>query len=420
VATRQDVWYLESVVPLQGVSEIAKRITSPAGPIESTLSDAEKAKPSDGSTPPVSDLNARTGGLRDNPGQLLLTLACLVIVVLGMRYAASVLNLILVGLFVVMGLSPVVDWLRRRNVPSWLTITIVLVAFLAVAAALIAILASYAGQLSDRIAVYQDRLTEMIAGIERWSAGQGVDTSAFFRKFVNVDSIASSVSTLLTSFVDAFTNVFLMVMVILFMLAQVYSFPSRVYARLNLSERFAKSFKEFGEVTRSYLFTKGWLAAIAAVISTGIYYAFGVDFALLWGIVFFILSFIPNFGFVLSLIPPFAVTLLEQGFTRAAIVIGVVIVMNTVVDNVIAPRFMSRSVGLSTLAVFLSLIVWAWILGPVGALISVPLTLMVKLLILDSYESTQFLSLFLTGGREMVTARERKRRRKRSDCEPEE
>ncbi len=406
-------------MPLQGAGEIAKKTTPPAGPIESTLSYADTVKPSDGGTPPMPDHNARTGGLRDNPGQLLLTLACLVIVVLGMRYAASVLNLILVGLFVVMGLSPVVDWLRRKKVPSWLTITIVLVAFLAIAAALIAILASYAGQLSDRIAVYQDKLTEMIADIERWSAGQGVDTSAFFKKFVNVDSIANSVSTLLTSFVDAFTNVFLMVMVILFMLAQVYSFPSRVYARLNLSERFARSFKEFGEVTRSYLFTKGWLAAIAAVISTAIYYAFRVDFALLWGIVFFILSFIPNFGFILSLIPPFAVTLLEQGFTRAAIVIGVVIVMNTVVDNVIAPRFMSRSVGLSTLAVFLSLIVWAWILGPIGALISIPLTLMVKLLILDSYESTRFLSLFLTGGREMTTAADRKRRKKQ-DCVADE
>jgi AI-2 transport protein TqsA len=342
-------------------------------------------------------------------------LACLVIVIFGMRYAASVLNLVLVGLFIVMGLSPVVDWLRRRNVPAWLTITIVLVGFLAIAASLIAILVSYAGQLSSRVTVYQDKMTEMIAGIERWSGGHGVDTSSFFKKFVNVDNIASSVSTLLTSFVDAFTNVFLMVMVVLFMLAQVYSFPRRVYSRLNLSDRFATSFKEFGEVTRSYLFTKGWLSAIAAVISTGIYYAFGVDFALLWGIVFFILSFIPNFGFVLSLIPPFVVTLLETGFTRAALVVGVVVVMNTIVDNGIAPRFMSRSVGLSTLAVFLSLIFWAWVLGPIGALISVPLTLMVKLLILDSYKSTRSLSLFLTGGREMVTAADRKRKKKASE-----
>jgi AI-2 transport protein TqsA len=337
----------------------------------------------------------------------MLTLACLVVVILGLRYAAGVVNLVLVGLFVVMGLSPVVDWLRRRKVPSWLTITIVLVAFLAIAAALIALLVYYAGQLSERVTDYQNRLTEMIASIERWSGAHGVDTSSFFKKFVNVDSIAGSVSTLLASVVDAFTNIFLMVMVVLFMLAQVYSFPSRVYSRLNLSERFAVSFKEFGEVTRSYLFTKGWLAAIAAVLSTGIF--------ILWGIVFFVLSFIPNFGFVLSLIPPFAVTLLEQGFTRAALVVLVVVVMNTIVDNGIAPRFMSRSVGLSTLAVFLSLIVWAWILGPIGALISVPLTLMVKLLILDSYESTRFLSLFLTGGREMATAADRKRRKKRDN-----
>jgi AI-2 transport protein TqsA len=134
---------------------------------------------------------------------------------------------------------------------------------------------------------------------------------------------------------------------------------------------------------------------------------------------FFILSFIPNFGFVLSVIPPFVVTLLEYGFTRAALVVLVVVVMNTIVDNGIAPRFMSRSVGLSTLAVFLSLIVWAWILGPVGALISVPLTLMVKLLVLDSYETTRFLSLFLTGGRDMVTSAERKRRRRKEASEPE-
>jgi AI-2 transport protein TqsA len=419
LATRQDVWYLGWAVPLQGVSEIAKETTSPEGPLESALTPAGPPEPASEDSPTAPDRDTRTGGLRDNPSQLLLTLACLVVVILGLRYAAGVLNLILVGLFVVMGLSPVVDWLRRRKVPAWLTITIVLVAFLAIAAALIAVLVSYLNKLGLRIDVYKIKLTEMIADIERWSSGHGVDTSSFFSRFVNVDSIANSVTSLLGSVLDAFSNIVLMVMIVLFMLAQVYSFPRRVYSRLHLSDRFERSFGEFGEVTRSYLFTKGWLALIAAVISTGIYYAFGVDFALLWGILFFVLSFIPNFGFVLSIIPPFVVTLLEYGFTRAALVVAVVVVMNTIVDNVIAPRFMSRSVGLSTLAVFLSLIVWAWILGPVGALISIPLTLMVKLLVLDSYESTRFISLFLTGGREMDSAADRKRRKKR-DCSTED
>lgn len=341
------------------------------------------------------------------------------VVIFGLRYAAGVINPILVALFVVMGLSPVLDWMRRRKVPSWLAITIVLVFVLALVAALAAILASYATKLTDRLDVYGAKLSEMLLDIQAWFGGHGVDTSAFFDNFVNVERITGSVSTVLSSALDAFSNVFLMVMIVLFMLAQVYSFPRKVYSKLALSGRFERSFREFAEVNRSYLFTKGWLALVAAAVSTGIYFAFRVDFALLWGILFFVLSFIPNFGFVLSVIPPFAVTLLEQGFTKAALVVLVVVVMNTAVDNVIAPRFMSRSVGLSTLSIFLSLILWAWILGPIGALISVPLTLMVKLLVLDSYESTRFLSMFLTGGQEMESAVDRKRRKKKA-CGPED
>jgi AI-2 transport protein TqsA len=432
MAAGPDVWYLAVVEPRdptpQGVRQISQTSTPPSEPRENkTTAAADEGAAGPGvtagdpeaGTPPAAGRGARARALQDNPTALLITLACVVVVVLGMRYAAVVLNPILVALFVVMGLSPALDWLRRRGIPAWLTITIALVGFLAIAAAFIGVLASYVGQLGSRLTVYQDKLAELFSDWETWFAGHGIDATGFLSDMVTPERITGAVSSLLGSVAGAFSNIFLMVMVVLFMLAQVYSFPRKVYARLQLSKRFEQSFREFGEVTRSYLFTKGWLAAIAAILSTGIYYAFGVDFALLWGMVFFVLSFIPNFGFILSLIPPFAVTLLEAGFTRAALVVVVVVVMNTIVDNVIAPRFMSRSVGLSTLAVVLSLIVWAWILGPVGALISIPLTLMVKLLILDSYESTRFLSLFLTGGREMVTAAQRKRRKKRA-CDPDE
>jgi AI-2 transport protein TqsA len=340
-------------------------------------------------------------------------------VILGLRYSASMLNPILVALFIVMGISPVLDWMRRKKVPSWLAITIVLIFVLAFVAALGAILASYVGQFGKQLPVYQNSLGNTLGDLQVWLGNHGVNANDFFTEYVSVGRITSSVNSVLGSFVDAFSNVVLMIMIVLFMLAQVYAFPKKVYSKFALSDRFGRTFGEFAEVTRSYLFTKGWLALVAAAASTGVYYAFGVDFALLWGLVFFALSFIPNFGFVLSLIPPFTVTLLEQGIVRAGIVVAVIVVMNTVVDNVLAPRFMSRSVGLSTLSIFLSLIIWAWILGPVGALISVPLTLMVKLLFFDSYESTRFISMFLTGGKEMVSAPERKRRKKK-DCATED
>jgi predicted PurR-regulated permease PerM len=275
---------------------------------------------------------------------------------------------------------------------------IVLVGFLAVAGVFVGTLASYVGQLDSRLIVYQENLGTIMDDASAWLAGRGIDTSGLLSDMLTPERIMGWVSSVLTTTVDAFGNVVLMVFIVIFMLSQVYTFPGKMYQRLQLSRRFEHGFKEFGEVTRSYIFTKGWLAAIAAVISTAVYFAFGVDFALLWGLLFFALSFIPNIGFIISVIPPFFVTLLETGLLRAVLVVVTIVILNTIVDNMLAPRFMGRSVGLSTLAVFLSLVVWAWILGPVGALISVPLTLMVKLLFFDSYESTHSLSLFLTGG----------------------
>ena len=327
------------------------------------------------------DCDARPGGLLDNPSQLLLTLACLVIVVMGMRYAASVLNLVLVGLFVVMGLSPVVDWLRRKKVPGWLTITIVLVVFLALAAALVAILSSYVNRLGLAHRRLQDQADLDDRRHQRgWFGGHGVDTSAFFANYVNVESIANSVSTLLGSVVDAFTNVFLMVMVVLFMLAQVYSFPRRVYSRLNLSERFAR---ELQGIRRGHPVLSVHQGVAGGhrrghqhrhLLRLRSRFRPAVGHRLLRP------QLHPQLRFRPFDIPPFVVTLLEYGFTRAALVVA----RGGRHEHHRGQRDRSalheqergaqhpcrlplpHRVGLD--------------LGPVGALISVPLTLMVKLL----------------------------------------
>jgi AI-2 transport protein TqsA len=159
-----------------------------------------------------------------------------------------------------------------------------------------------------------------------------------------------------------------------------------------MNDRAARSFANFGDSVKTFLFTKGWLSALVAVLVTIIYLIFGVDFAVVWGLLFFVLSFIPNIGFMLSVIPVFFITLLEFGFPRAAVVVILVIVINTIVDNYFSPKIMGKSVGLSTLTVFLSVFFWGWVLGGLGALMSVPLMLAVKLLFFDSFESTQTLS----------------------------
>jgi AI-2 transport protein TqsA len=337
-------------------------------------------------------------GLLNGPLRLLLPLACAVIVIVGMRYGSAILSPIFMAMFIVMGLSPILNWLRRKGAPPWATLVIVLVGFVVIALVFVGIMAGSLAQLDSKLPVYRQSLSDMTAGVQAWFAGHGMDVSGLLSGKLSPATIMNFASSMIVRVINSLTSAVLMILIVVFMIAQVYSFPRKLYERLNLSRTFDRAFHEFGEVTRSYLFTLTWINALSAVITTVVYFAFGVDFALLWGVVFFVLSYIPNIGFVLSVIPPFFVTLLEFDFKRAAIVVIIVIFFNALVNNAVTPRFMSRRTGISTLAVFLSLVVWSWVLGAVGALMAVPLTLMVKLLFLDSFESTRKISMFIEGG----------------------
>ena len=335
-------------------------------------------------------------GLVARPSGLLLALACATIVIYGMRNARSVLAPILLAMFVVMGLSPILQWLKRKGMPSWAAIVVVLVGFLIVAGLLIGIIAASLGQINSKVPVYQENLNRIASEVQTWFGGRGIDVSGITGNVLRPDKIVGWVTTSIRVLISLLTNAFLLILIVAFMIAEVYAFPKKVHQRLQLGPVLGRAFENFADVTRTFLFTLTWLNALTAALAAVVYYAFGVDFALLWAFMFFLLSFIPNIGFVLAVIPPFFVTLLEFGFTRAAIVVAIVIVFNGFVNNAIAPRFMGQKTGLSTLAVFLSLVLWAWILGPIGALMSVPLTLMVKLLFLDSYDSTRPVSALIS------------------------
>jgi AI-2 transport protein TqsA len=343
-------------------------------------------------------LTVERRGLIGSPTGLLVALAGVAITLYGMRYASGILNPIFLALFITLGASPALHWMQRKGVAPWLAVTIILVVFVVLAFMFLGIMAASLSQLDDKLPVYKENLSNTMDSASAWFSDRGIDISGLVSGAISPPKIVDFVAGLLKSAVGALGNVMLMILIVLFMISAAYSFPRTLVEKMKISPTFRKSLTNFGETTRSYLFTKAWLSFIVAVVVTVIYYIFGVDFALLWGLFFFILSFIPNIGFVLSVIPPFFVTLLEFGFTRAVVVVLIVIVINTIVDNGLSPRIMGRSVGLSSLVIFLSLVIWGWVFGGIGALISVPLTLMVKLLFFDSYESTRPISEFMTTG----------------------
>jgi len=130
----------------------------------------------------------------------------------------------------------------------------------------------------------------------------------------------------------------------------------------------------------------------------------GVDLAPLWGVMFFLLSFIPGVGFLLAVIPPVLLALLEHDGLRALFVFVGCLLVDNIVDKAIKPRYMQEGLDLSILVIILSILFWSWVLGPTGAILSVPLTMMVKKLVLESSEETRFIALLMgAGNTEKVT-----------------
>ncbi len=376
--------------------------TAPASETAATKVDDSAAGPTE------TRVHHKYGGL-SGPVRLLLPIALTAGIIYAMKFSADILNPLLLALFLTMGASPALAWMRRRGMAPWLCIVIVAVVMVAAVTLFMLIMLSAVMQLDEKMPVYQENLEEMEANVTAWFAEKGIDISGLTSGSLSPEAAVDAVKGLLSGIVDVMGSIFWIILLLLFMVAEAYALPRRLTEDIKMNERVARSFANFGDSVKTFLFTKGWLSALVAVLVTIIYYLFGVDFALVWGLLFFVLSFIPNIGFMLSVIPVFFITLLEFGFGRAALVVIIVIVINTIVDNYFSPKIMGKSVGLSTLTVFLSVFFWGWVLGGLGALMSVPLMLAVKLLFFDSFESTQTLSnLMGTPVRELGKRKQRK------------
>ena len=153
----------------------------------------------------------------------------------------------------------------------------------------------------------------------------------------------------------------------------------------------------FAQGTRTYLGVSAVFGLIVAVIDTLALWALGVPGALIWGVLAFITNFIPNIGFVIGVIPPALVGLLEGGPGLMIVVIVLYCLINFVIQSVIQPRYVGNAVGLSTTLTFLSLVFWTWVIGPLGAILAVPLSLFFKAVLVEADPLQAWLNRVLSG-----------------------
>jgi AI-2 transport protein TqsA len=316
--------------------------------------------------------------------RLLIIMASIVIVVAGMRAFAEPLNAFFLAALIAIVVAPLRSWLMKRGMSQGTSLAIVLLLVIAVGVLLVAFVGISTNQVIRKLPDYQERIddlqTSTIAEIDRLGLSEQVGAAL---DFSNLQSLIPLATSVLQGILNSLGNVLLIFLFLLFMLMDAPNIPRRLRAALPPDSRWLDKASTFVLSVQRYMLLRTVWGVIIAAIQTVVMLVMGVDFAIQWGVLAVIANYIPNIGFVLGLTPPVIVTLLEKGPGMAILLIVLYSLINNVIENFVIPKFVGEDLNMSILFVFLSLIFWTWVLGAAGALLAVPLTLLLRIMLLD-------------------------------------
>lgn len=330
---------------------------------------------------------------------ILLKLAALVIILAGIHAAADIIVQLLLAVFFAIVLNPLVTWFIRRGVKRPLAITLVVVVMLVMLTLLIGVLAASMNDFMALLPKYNKMLTQKVLEIEEMIPFMHLKLSPE-RMLQRMDSekVMSFATTLMTGLSGAMASVLLLVMTVVFMLFEVRHVPYKLrFALANPQIHIAGLHRALKGVTH-YLALKTFISLLTGLVIWLGLELMDVQFALMWGVLGFLLNYIPNIGSVISAIPPMFQAFLFNGTYEMVLVGALFLGVHMVLGNIVEPRMMGRGLGMSTFVVFLSLLFWGWLLGPVGMLLSVPLTSVCKIL-METTKGGSKLAILLGTGR---------------------
>ena len=316
---------------------------------------------------------------------MLLGAGAAVLVLAGVRSIAWLVGPAFLALIIVIALSPVQSWLRRHNWPAWLTtlVLVVLVVGLLVALSLVVVVSL--ARLAALLPQYADRADQLLRSLAGSLAtyGVGPDQLQGAVSSVSPAKVVALIGALLAGLSAALSSLVFLLCLMLFLSVEAGGIDRRLAAVSADRPELSAALRSFAHGTRSYLLVTTVFGLIVAVLDGLALAIIGVPLAVLWALLAFITNYIPNVGFVIGVVPPALLALLTSGVPEMLVVIGVYCVLNFVIQSLIQPRFVGDSVGLAMTTTFVALVFWAWLLGPLGALLAIPLTLLAKALLVD-------------------------------------
>lgn len=320
------------------------------------------------------------------PERVLIALAALVIVLGGMKVASGVLVPALLALFVAIVCTEPMHWMVERGLPRPLAILIVVILLLAISSTLPFVVSGSYVQFTEKLPLYEDRLDKLMVQLTALLADWGYQLDlASLRTIFGTGEIFGWVQSLLAALGGILSRYVLIMLLVIFILVD---FPRSLNEGESTAGRLIRTVQHYFAIKTFTSFLTGFLITIWLMV-------LDVQYPFLWGFVAFLFNFVPNIGSVIAAVPAIILALLFQGYVLAIVTMAGYLVINFGISNGLEPRIMGQQLGLRFVWIFVSLIAWGWILGPVGMLLAVPLTMTVRI-VAEGHPKTTWISEILT------------------------
>ncbi|WP_432888205.1 AI-2E family transporter [Kribbella sp. CA-245084] len=325
---------------------------------------------------------------------VLLGLAGAIITAGGLHGFSSIAGPVFLALILTIAVSPLRRLLIRRGVRPWIAALIAIVVVIAILVGLAAALALSIARLATLLPTYRDTFGQLVNDVRAWLADLGVGDQEIQRAVQALDlgKALGVLQSWLTKLLGVFSDLGFIVILLFFMGMDANSFTKRLTEAAKHRPGIASALTSFARGTTRYLVVSTIFGLIVAVVDVGVLYVLSVPLPWLWGLLAFITNYIPNIGFIIGVVPPALLALLDNGWSSLIWVIVAYCVINFVFQSIIQPKVVGDAVGMSTTLTFLSLVFWAWVLGPLGAILAIPLSLLAKALLLDADPSTHWVN----------------------------
>jgi AI-2 transport protein TqsA len=331
---------------------------------------------------------------------ILLGVAAALGAALGLREFSTILGPVFLALVLSIAVHPVRRFADRHAWPAWLGVILSLLAVYAIVAGLFAILViagiQFATLLQDYAPQFQAFLQQAVQVLE--SVGVSQQKLQDLANQLSPSKLVGIAGDLIGGLAGVLSNIFFLIVLLFFTVADAGDFASKLERISPRGQRLAEAFRQFAHGSRQYLAVATIFGAIVASLDVIALWILDIRYAWLWGLLAFITNYIPNIGFIIGLVPPTIIALLDHDVVTAIIVVIVYCVLNFVIQTIIQPRVVGVTVGLSATLSFLSLIIWATILGASGAFLAIPLSLFVKYLFVDVDPEHDWVGPLLSSG----------------------